>query len=192
MAIEYQSFYFFNFFITLTIIHINIPSIVPVVWKSPTENWVKFNTDGSVHNSLAACKGLFYDHRGTFLGCFASNLGAISVFEAEFTCLSLALEYAARFNWCWLWLQSDYTSAVFAFKNPSLIPFRLRNRWYNCFQLGSTVVCSHIYREWNWCAYLLAAHGHSLVGSVWLDLMTSKLSLDFFMDRNGLPNFRFP
>ena len=54
------------------------------------------------------------------------------------------------------------------------------------------VVCSHIYRESNCCTDLLAAHGHSLVGSVWLDLMTSKLSIDFFMDRNGLPNFRFP
>ena len=54
--------------------------IIPVVWKTPTTGWVKINTNGSVVNSLASCGGIFCDHRGTFKGCFASNLGGTSVF----------------------------------------------------------------------------------------------------------------
>jgi len=30
---------------------------------------------------------IFRDHRGTFMGCFACNLGVASVFEAELSCL---------------------------------------------------------------------------------------------------------
>lgn len=114
-----------------------------------------------------------------FFGCFACNLGDVSVFETEVTSLIFAIE-------------SDSTSAVLDIKNAYMIRYRLRNRWHNCFQLGITVVCSHIYREDNCFADLLASHGHGLVGSVWFDSLPSDLSLDFFKDRISLPNYRFP
>jgi hypothetical protein len=66
--------------------------IVSAVWKPPTVNWIKVNTEGSVQNSMAACGGILCDHRGTFLGYFASNLGTTSIFEAELTGLILAME----------------------------------------------------------------------------------------------------
>jgi len=56
--------------------------IIPVFWKAPTCRCVKANTDGSLVGSLASCGGIFRDHLGTFLGCFASNLAEVSVFEA--------------------------------------------------------------------------------------------------------------
>ncbi|RHN59594.1 putative ribonuclease H-like domain-containing protein [Medicago truncatula] len=118
--------------------------ITPVVWKPPTVRWVKINTDGSVRNSLASCGGIFRDHRGTFLGCFACNFGPVLVFEVDLSAIIFAMEFAARFDWLNLWLESDSSSAVLAFKNSNLIPFRLRNRWHNCFQLGIIVVCSHL------------------------------------------------
>lgn len=114
-----------------------------------------------------------------FFGCFACNLGDVSVFETEVTSLIFAIE-------------SDSTSAVLDIKNAYMIRYRLRHRWHNCFQLGITVVCSHIYREDNCCADLLASHGHGLVGLVWFDSLPSDLSLDFFKDRISLPNYRFP
>lgn len=73
--------------------------IVPVVWKAPTVNWIKVNIDGWVKNTMAACRGIFRDHHSYFLGCFACNLGAISLFEAELTGLIIAMEYAVRFQW---------------------------------------------------------------------------------------------
>ena len=164
--------------------------IISVVWKPPTVGWVKVNTNGSVINSSASCGGIFRDHRGTFMGCFASNLGAISVFEAELQGIIIALENAARFNWKNIWVESDSSSAVLAFKNSDLIPFRLRNHWHNC-QLGITVVCSHIYREGNCCADRLGALGHGVFGLAWFDRLPPSLLLDFSRDRNGLPNYRF-
>ncbi|AES66100.2 hypothetical protein MTR_2g062550 [Medicago truncatula] len=70
----------------------------------------------------------FRDYTGAFLGGFSSNLGLGTVFEAELTGLMLAIEYAASHNWSRLWVESDSSSAVLAFKNHSAIPIRFRNR----------------------------------------------------------------
>jgi len=46
------------------------------------------------------------------MGCFASNLGTCSVFEAELHGLILAMEFASRNNWSQVWLESDSTTIV--------------------------------------------------------------------------------
>jgi len=53
------------------------------------------------------------------------------------------------------------------------------------------LICSHIYREGNCCADVLASLGHELLDTTWLHVMPVSLSFDFTRDRNGLPNFRF-
>ena len=136
-----------------------VKDIIPVVWKPPTISWIKVNTNGSFIDITASCGGLFCDFRGTFMVCFASNLGRVSVFEAELTGLILAMEFAALNNWNRLWLDSDSSSAVQAFTNPTIIPFHLQNQWHNCFQLGLTVICSHIFRVENFCADKLTTLG---------------------------------
>jgi len=45
---------------------------------------------------------------------------------------SLHHKYAAYHKWTRLWLETGSIDAVNAFKNPSIIPLRLRNRWHNC------------------------------------------------------------
>jgi len=166
--------------------------ITPVVWKPPTITWIKANTDGSVANSNAACGGIFRDFRGTFLGGFASNLGDCSVFEAELMGLMIAMEFSALYNWPRVWLESDSASMVQAFKNSSLIPLRLRNRWHNCTQHGLFIIFSHIFREGNGCADTMASLGHNLTVTSWYHSMPASLAVDFARDRHGLPNFRFP
>jgi len=69
--------------------------LIVVNWKAPTAGWIKVNTDGSLIGSLTSCGGIFRDHKGTYLGRFTSNLGELSIFAAELTCIILALEYAA-------------------------------------------------------------------------------------------------
>ena len=165
--------------------------IIPVVWKAPTVGWVKVNMDGSVTNSSASCGGIFRDHLGTFMGCFACNLGAATVVEAKLTAIIIALEFAATNNWRDIWVESDSSAAVLAFKNSDLFPFCLRNRWHNC-RIGIRAVCSYIYREGNCCADLLAAFKNSLTDTVWFDRLPSLLAFDFARDRNSLPNYRFP
>ena len=60
---------------------------------------MKANTDGSVVNLNASCGGIFRDFRGTFLGCFASNVGNGSVLEAELMGLIIAMEFAVSNHW---------------------------------------------------------------------------------------------
>lgn len=124
-----------------------VREIMSVIWKPPTITWVKANIDGSVLNLNSSCGGIFRDFRGTYLGGFACNLGHGTVFEAGLTGLMFAMEYAASHNWSRLWLESDSSTAIQAFKDHSIIPLCLRNRWYNCMQLDLMVICSHIYRE---------------------------------------------
>jgi len=81
-----------------------VKEIISVVWKPPTITWVKANMDGSVVNLNTSCGRIFCDFRGTFLGCFASNVGSLSVLEAELMGLILAMEFAARNHWNRLWL----------------------------------------------------------------------------------------
>ena len=153
---------------------------------------MKANTDGSVVNLNASCGGIFRDFRGTFLGCFASNVGNGSVLEAELMGLIIAMEFAVSNHWNRLWLECNSSSAVHTFKNPTLIPIRLRNRWHNCLQQGMTVICSHVFREGNYCADKLASLGHDVTDNTWYTTMPSSLAAHFSRDRNGLPNYRFP
>jgi hypothetical protein len=61
--------------------------------------------------------------KGSFLGCFAANLREVTVYEAKLTDLILAMEFSAQFSWRMIWLVTDSSSAVLAFKNQDLIPF---------------------------------------------------------------------
>lgn len=108
--------------------HRHVREIVTVIWKPPTINWIKTNTDGSIINAISSCGGIFRDFRGSFLGAFASNLREGSVYEAKITGLVMAMEFASHHNWSRLWLENDSSNAINAFKNPSLLPLRLRNR----------------------------------------------------------------
>ena len=166
--------------------------IISVIWKAPTHPWVKVNTDGSLLGGHASCGGIFRDHKGSFLSCFASNLGQLSFLEAEIHGFLLAMEYAAQHQWSRLWIESDSTSAVSAFKNPSVIPFGLRNRWHNCTHGGFQVIASHIFCEGNGCANKLANHGPSVLKVVWWDTLPIFVREDFFRDKFGTPNFPYP
>jgi len=54
------------------------------------------------------------------------------------------------------------------------------------------VISTHIFREGNVCAVKLANMGHSVQGAVWVPTLPPTLGSDFFRDRCGLPNYRFP
>ncbi|MCH84036.1 ribonuclease H protein, partial [Trifolium medium] len=51
---------------------------------------------------------------------------------AELCGVLRAIEIAAQRNWLNLWIETDSSLVVLAFKNSSLIPWSLRNRWPNC------------------------------------------------------------
>lgn len=127
-----------------------------------------------------------------FWVCSACNLGHRSVYEVELFGFVLALEFAIQNHWLHLWVEGDSQSALHAFRNPSLVPFDLRNRWYNCTHGGISILSSHIFREGNCCTDKLANHGHGLVDVLWWDSIPMFIRDDFYRDRFGLPRFRFP
>ncbi|MCH83897.1 RNA-directed DNA polymerase (Reverse transcriptase) [Trifolium medium] len=67
-----------------------------VLWKTPSVPLLKVNTDGSVcgTNIAAAYCGIFRDFSACFRGCFARNLGAVSVLHAEIMATILDVELA--------------------------------------------------------------------------------------------------
>ena len=159
---------------------------------SRTALWLKVNTDASVIGGFAACGGLFRDNLATFRSAFSCNIGLKFVFYAEVLGTIFAIEFAARNGWRNIWLESDSTSPLMIFSNYLLVPIMLCNGWDNSHNLGNQVISSNIYRKGNSCTDKLAALGHSMVGEVWLDTLPDELKIDFFWDRSGLPNYRFP
>ncbi|MCI10759.1 putative ribonuclease H protein, partial [Trifolium medium] len=72
-----------------------LPQRSSIMWKAPSLPYVKFNMDAS-HNSAfnAACGGLFWDSRASFLGAFACNLGQQSMLFSELSATILTIAFA--------------------------------------------------------------------------------------------------
>lgn len=143
--------------------------VISVVWKMLSLPYIKFNTDDSLIDNMGACGGIFWDCRGSFLGCFASNLGSSSVIEAELHNFILGLKYAFQHGWYHVWVEGESTSALLTFINHILVPFRLRNQWHNWLHVGIHILPSRIYQERNACADNLADYGHVITNVVWRD-----------------------
>jgi hypothetical protein len=63
----------------------------------------------------------FRNHKANFLCCFAENIGTKSAFMAEICGAMRAIELANCRNWKNLWLESNSTLVVMAFKSSILI-----------------------------------------------------------------------
>jgi hypothetical protein len=102
-----------------------------------------------------------------------------------------AIELADSHDWRNLWLEVDSQFVIKAFKNPSLVPWKLRTRWMNCILLTSKMnfLATHIYREDNQCADTLASAGFNVSNiNVWLHIPDCIIP-SYVKDRLGLPSF---
>ncbi|GAU35456.1 hypothetical protein TSUD_364120 [Trifolium subterraneum] len=96
-----------------------------VIWQPPIPQWVKCNTDGASNTSTSSCGGIFRNHNADFLCAFAENTGLKSAFKAELCGVMRAIEIAAGKTWRNLWLETDSTLVVMAFKSSALVPWDL-------------------------------------------------------------------
>ncbi|GAU40289.1 hypothetical protein TSUD_362690 [Trifolium subterraneum] len=121
-------------FFKINIHHSKAPRIIEVLWNPPLIGWYKCNTDGAAISfpNNAACSGIFRNHRGQLTGCFAQNLGPVNALHAEVMGVILAIECAYEKNWSHLWIETDSRLVTMAFKSPLIIPWSLKNRWFNC------------------------------------------------------------
>ncbi|GAU40903.1 hypothetical protein TSUD_297080 [Trifolium subterraneum] len=146
----------------------NAPVIKEVLWQPPLYNWVKCNTDGFVLGSpgLASCGGLFRDYTATFLGGFSVNIGNSYALHVELLGVMNAIEIAHSKGRNNLWIESDSKLVNLAFNSSNIVPWKLRNRWFNCLELAKTMMfrVTHIYCEVNCCADKMVALGINVDG----------------------------
>lgn len=167
-------------------------NIKEIIWSPPYTGWIKCNTDGAATSITSSCGGIFRDSNANFLTCFTENLGGCSAYHAELSAIMRATEIAFHRSCSNLWIESDSSLVVMAFKNDSMIPCNIRNRWKNCVRMlyQMNFLITHIYREGNRCADLVASKGLEVQGvKIWLDL-PEFLSSFVIHDRLGMPNFR--
>ncbi|KAM0956306.1 hypothetical protein ACFX2A_025098 [Malus domestica] len=105
------------------------PHVIEVVWKPPFLHWVKENIDGATRGSLrlAGIGGIFRDHFGSCVGCFATSLGVTTSVEAGLHTIIPAVNLAWEKGWHSIWIECDSSLAViFTSTSHNRVPLRLR------------------------------------------------------------------
>ncbi|CAN0911618.1 Putative ribonuclease H protein At1g65750, partial [Linum grandiflorum] len=135
-------------------------------WQAPPEDWVTINTDGSViqPGNQAAGGGVIRDAQGRVLSAFAANFRSCSITRAELRGAIHGLSLAWDKGYWKVQLQMDSSCALtFLLGDP---PDDARHS--SCIREARQLLTrqwevstSHIYRESNTVADLLAHHGHS-------------------------------
>jgi ribonuclease HI len=189
-----RDFSFLKFF-NITIHNPKVPCLKEVIWIPPSLNWIKCNTDGAScgNPGLASCGGVFRDHNAEFLLAFAEPLGIASSYIAELNGAIKVIEIAFDNQWNNLWLETDSMLVVNAFKNQdNCVAWPLRNRWKNALTKTRQMnfLVSHVYREGNKVADLVANFGlNAAFSTSWL-LAPSFIRDCLLHNKLGLPNFR--
>ncbi|MCH80548.1 ribonuclease H protein [Trifolium medium] len=169
-------------------------SLKEIIWQPPPLNWIKCNVDGASNLSgLAACGGVFRDHNGDFSFAYAEPLGRESAYFAELCGAIMAIEFAFAKGWFNLWLESDSSLVISAFKNPTRpVAWSLRNRWKNVLFMLSQMNCivTHIFREGNVAADLISKHGLSSLSSVIWNTPPLFINDCLSCNKLGMPSFR--
>ncbi|XP_050222916.1 uncharacterized protein LOC126673008 [Mercurialis annua] len=177
-------------------IHGKAPRIIEVKWHPPLVNWIKVNTDGSATGSpgIAGSGGIFRNARGFPKGAFAFGIGSSLAFIAELRAAMFAIKVAWNKGWLNLWLESDSLFVVDALKTKSMnVPWRVMDQWLDClFYISKmNVVVSHIYREGNVVADILAKYGANSDASYWWDSSPIFCNREICNDLDNLSRYRF-
>jgi ribonuclease HI len=180
----------------ISIHHSRAPVLKEVLWQPPSLNWYKCNIDGASNGNPgnASCGGLFRDHASDFIFAFAEPLGIASSFVAEISGAMRAIEIAFQHHWNNLWLETDSSLVVAAFNNPhKLVFWNLRNRWKNVLTMVGHMnfMVTHIYREGNQAADLLANHGLSQNTILFWQQTPLFLCDSISKNKLGIPSFRY-
>jgi ribonuclease HI len=155
----------------------------------------KCNIDGAFCgiSGNASCGGIFRNHAAEFVYGFTEPLGASNAFVAELCGFMRAIEIAYQKQWNHLWIETDSLSVVSAFNHPEKqVAWSLSNRWKNAVFMSSqmNIIVTHIYREDNQVADLLANHGLSIPSIVFWDATPMFVRDCIVKNKQGIPSFR--
>ncbi|CAL0305669.1 unnamed protein product [Lupinus luteus] len=128
-----------------------------------------------------------------FIGCFATYYNIQNSLFAKLLTAIKVVQLAKAKGWLCIWLECDSKLVVDIFHGSMEVPWRLRNLWNHCRRLLGSMLfkVSHIFREGNQCADLLANHGvlHKL--DTWWNAIPNFLLNEFNRNRFALPSYRF-
>ncbi|KAF1868472.1 hypothetical protein Lal_00008279 [Lupinus albus] len=170
------------------------PRFKEVVWIAPMMGWIKINSDGAAHGALGLAGGgsIFRDFNGVFRDAFADFFGVMDSLFVELQAAFMAIEIEHQKGWKAIWLESDSATVVDIFHGKGSIPWRLVNNWRVYLMPISSMrfKVSHIFREGNTCADMLAAFGVSSQVYIWWDVTPRFIFEEVNRNRLGLPNYR--
>ncbi|KAF6145199.1 hypothetical protein GIB67_041394 [Kingdonia uniflora] len=148
------------------------PLVKSCYWELPRIGEIKINTDGAAKGNPG--KGgigcIYRDCNGNVLGTLAKGLRLVSNFIAECEAIIHGVEYAASFGWLIAWIESDFTTAVEAFKTNN-IPWTLVAAWENSSKNMRNIRFFTNWREANFSADALPKKGALLHEGVSLYVM---------------------
>ncbi|CAN1732114.1 Putative ribonuclease H protein At1g65750, partial [Linum perenne] len=138
-----------------------------ISWIPASDDWITVNMDGSVlqPQSQAAGGGIVRDSHGNKIAAFSANFGRCSIMRVELRAAALGLETAWDSGCRKVNIQLDSKAAIDAINgDPSSAGRHCQTlqRIRNLCNREWEVVVTHIFREGNRVADLLAHQGHSL------------------------------
>lgn len=140
--------------------------------------FLKLNTDGSRQHRLAACGGLIRDEMGHFISGFHCNLGSATLVHAELWGLTLGLRLARHLVVQRLLVELDSKVVLSMLLSRKTHQVHLQPLLDEAVTLlhSTDWLCtaSHVYREANQCADILADLGHG--GNLQLSSAESSLA----------------
>lgn len=103
------------------------PTVKEIVWQSPLCKWLKCHTvELRWGAESCSCGGVFKDKSAAVLGCFSCSIGISNAFQAELICAMIEIEIASSKGWNSLWLECDSKFVVQAFKDMSIVPWKVK------------------------------------------------------------------
>jgi ribonuclease HI len=103
----------------------------------------KCNTNGA-YNSVTTSCGVFRNHHVEFVVAFAEKVDFQSFLIAKLCGVMRAIELANEHNWLNLWIETDSTLAVLAFKAKFIVFWMVKYRWQNCNRGATNFILSKL------------------------------------------------
>ncbi|KAL2518747.1 Retrotransposon [Abeliophyllum distichum] len=138
----------------------SLPPPVLVYWRTPPGGSYKINTDGCVKDGFASGGRVIRDSSSQCVRAFFSSYGECPILEAELRAIFDGIILAQRLVLSDLWIESDSTLVIHCIPRgggPWSIQATLHHIRHHLTFDRDTI--SHIYREGNQVADLLASEG---------------------------------
>jgi ribonuclease HI len=171
LVLEYVEEYKRNMKAESQICHDRSKQQINISWHAPPMGWYALNTDGAakISDSKAGCGGIVRNDTGNWVEGFAKALGDTTAYMAELWGVFEGLKLAKRRGVTKLDLRIDsevIVKSLQARKNGSAMGCTLMKKIYKVLEDFQEVRITHVFREANRCADMLANMGCSNIDNI--------------------------